>query len=72
MELLFNIHITPHPRYFVIVSFPMRSKCAVWLFVRLLEWLPDVQEDVGWIKDQTVKLLSHVLRRNVPQQLVAR
>lgn len=46
-----------------------------WLFVRLLEWLPDVQEDVGWIKDQTVKLLNYVLshgRSNVSQQLEAR
>lgn len=51
-------------------TLPVES--ALSLSIRLLEWLPDVQEDVGWIKDQTVKLLSHVLRRNVPQQLVAR
>ncbi|XP_026774536.3 patatin-like phospholipase domain-containing protein 2 [Pangasianodon hypophthalmus] len=54
-------------------TLPLES--AVSLSIRMLEWLPDVQEDVGWIKDQTVKLLNCVLnhaRRNVSQQLVAR
>lgn len=30
---------------------------------RLLEWLPDVQEDVGWIRDQILKILHHILSR---------
>lgn len=30
---------------------------------RFLEWLPDVQEDVGWIREQVLKVLQHVLRQ---------
>lgn len=30
---------------------------------RLLEWLPDVQEDVGWIREQLLKVAQHVLRQ---------
>eukprot|EP00063_Salmo_salar_P051003 XP_014025838.1 PREDICTED: patatin-like phospholipase domain-containing protein 2 isoform X2 [Salmo salar] len=31
--------------------------------VRLLEWLPDVQEDVGWIREQVVKVLQCAVSR---------
>lgn len=42
---------------------------------RFLEWLPDVQEDVGWIREQVLKVLQHVLRqasRSVFQHVSAR
>uniref|UniRef100_A0A4W5KFB5 Patatin like phospholipase domain containing 2 n=1 Tax=Hucho hucho TaxID=62062 RepID=A0A4W5KFB5_9TELE len=37
-------------------TLPLES--ALSMTVRLLEWLPDVQEDVGWIGEQTIKILS--------------
>uniref|UniRef100_A0A3Q3EBZ4 Patatin-like phospholipase domain-containing protein 2 n=1 Tax=Hippocampus comes TaxID=109280 RepID=A0A3Q3EBZ4_HIPCM len=40
-------------------TLPLES--ALSLTLRLLEWLPDVQEDVGWIQEQLVKVLQHVL-----------
>uniref|UniRef100_A0A4W5JZU4 Patatin like phospholipase domain containing 2 n=1 Tax=Hucho hucho TaxID=62062 RepID=A0A4W5JZU4_9TELE len=36
-------------------TLPLES--ALSMTVRLLEWLPDVQEDVGWIGEQTIKML---------------
>lgn len=76
---LLNIDITFYSAWFhfcnVLYWIVPVSKHAQWLFVRLLEWLPDVQEDVGWIKEQTVKLMNYILqhaRRNVSQQLVGR
>ncbi|XP_062246252.1 patatin-like phospholipase domain-containing protein 2 [Platichthys flesus] len=42
-------------------TLPLES--AVSMTLRLLEWLPDVQEDVGWIREQISKLLQHVLRQ---------
>ncbi|XP_045063826.1 patatin-like phospholipase domain-containing protein 2 [Coregonus clupeaformis] len=37
-------------------TLPLES--ALSMTVRLLEWLPDVQEDVGWIREQVVKMLQ--------------
>ncbi|KAJ8002466.1 hypothetical protein DPEC_G00159210 [Dallia pectoralis] len=42
-------------------TLPLES--AVSMTVRLLEWLPDVQEDVGWIREQTVKVLLGAVTR---------
>ncbi|XP_008304570.1 patatin-like phospholipase domain-containing protein 2 isoform X2 [Stegastes partitus] len=42
-------------------TLPLES--AMSLTLRLLEWLPDVQEDVGWIREQIMKVLQHVLRQ---------
>lgn len=42
-------------------TLPLES--AVSLTLRLLEWLPDVHEDVGWIREQILKVLQHVLHR---------
>uniref|UniRef100_A0A3B3DRE6 Patatin-like phospholipase domain-containing protein 2 n=1 Tax=Oryzias melastigma TaxID=30732 RepID=A0A3B3DRE6_ORYME len=42
-------------------TLPLES--AMSLTLRLLEWLPDVQEDVGWIRDQILKILHHILSR---------
>lgn len=42
-------------------TLPMES--ALSMTVRLFEWMPDVQEDVGWIGEQTVKTVQSVLRR---------
>lgn len=42
-------------------TLPLES--ALSLTLRLLEWLPDVQEDVGWIREQILKILQHVLRQ---------
>ncbi|KAL0968861.1 hypothetical protein UPYG_G00272830 [Umbra pygmaea] len=58
-------------------TLPLES--ALSMTVRLLEWLPDVQEDVGWIKEQTVKVLqsavsraTHTMSRTLPYQLELR
>ncbi|CAG08778.1 unnamed protein product, partial [Tetraodon nigroviridis] len=54
-------------------TLPLES--AVSLTLRFLEWLPDVQEDVGWIREQVLKVLQHVLRqasRSVFQHVSAR
>ncbi|XP_075693714.1 patatin-like phospholipase domain-containing protein 2 [Rhinoderma darwinii] len=42
-------------------TLPLES--AVSFTVRLLEWLPDVPEDIRWIKDQTRKVCHYVLRK---------
>ncbi|XP_013869094.1 patatin-like phospholipase domain-containing protein 2 [Austrofundulus limnaeus] len=42
-------------------TLPLES--AMSLTLRLLEWLPDVQEDVGWIREQILKILQCVLRQ---------
>ncbi|XP_064858999.1 patatin-like phospholipase domain-containing protein 2 [Oncorhynchus nerka] len=42
-------------------TFPLES--ALSMTVRLLEWLPDVQEDVGWIREQVVKVLQCAVSR---------
>ncbi|XP_058502455.1 patatin-like phospholipase domain-containing protein 2 [Solea solea] len=42
-------------------TLPLES--ALSLTVRLLEWLPDVQDDVGWIREQLLKVLQHLLRQ---------
>ncbi|KAM7414702.1 hypothetical protein PAMA_019491 [Pampus argenteus] len=54
-------------------TLPLES--AMSLTLRLLEWLPDVQEDVGWIREQTLKILQHVLRqasKSISQNVSAR
>ncbi|KAF7659864.1 hypothetical protein LDENG_00292110 [Lucifuga dentata] len=54
-------------------TLPLES--AVSLTVRLLEWLPDVQEDVGWIREQIFKVLQHILRqasKSISQNVSAR
>ncbi|KAJ8412883.1 hypothetical protein AAFF_G00104650 [Aldrovandia affinis] len=54
-------------------TLPLES--AMSLTIRLLEWLPDVQEDVGWMREQTAKLLQCCLRqakRSLSQQVSAR
>ncbi|XP_018537563.1 patatin-like phospholipase domain-containing protein 2 [Lates calcarifer] len=54
-------------------TFPLES--AMSLTLRLLEWLPDVQEDVGWIREQVFKILQHVLRqasKSISQHVSAR
>ncbi|GAA6087127.1 patatin-like phospholipase domain-containing protein 2 [Tachysurus ichikawai] len=59
----------------ILVPCTLPLESALSMSIRLLEWLPDVQEDVGWIKDQTVKLMNYILQhasRNVSQQLVGR
>ncbi|XP_068459058.1 patatin-like phospholipase domain-containing protein 2 isoform X2 [Clinocottus analis] len=54
-------------------TLPLES--ALSLTLRLLEWLPDVQEDVGWIRDQLLKILQHYLRqasKSISQHVSAR
>ncbi|XP_054898603.1 patatin-like phospholipase domain-containing protein 2 [Poeciliopsis prolifica] len=54
-------------------TLPLES--AMSLTLRLLEWLPDVQEDVGWIREQIQKILQRLLRqasRNFSQHISAR
>ncbi|KAK5867284.1 hypothetical protein PBY51_011790 [Eleginops maclovinus] len=40
-------------------TLPLES--AVSMSLRLLEWLPDIQDDVGWMQEQILKILQHVL-----------
>ncbi|XP_026168052.1 patatin-like phospholipase domain-containing protein 2 [Mastacembelus armatus] len=47
----------------MMVPYTLPLESAVSLTLRLLEWLPDVQEDVGWIQEQILKILQHVYRR---------
>ncbi|CAJ0967127.1 unnamed protein product [Ranitomeya imitator] len=42
-------------------TLPLES--ALSFTVRLLEWLPDVPEDIRWIKEQSRKVCRYVLRR---------
>ncbi|XP_043083793.1 patatin-like phospholipase domain-containing protein 2 isoform X2 [Puntigrus tetrazona] len=59
----------------VLLPYTLPLESALSLSIRLLEWLPDIQEDVGWMKEQTVKLLQSVLSqagRSVSQQVSAR
>ncbi|XP_036432381.1 patatin-like phospholipase domain-containing protein 2 [Colossoma macropomum] len=59
----------------ILLPYTLPLESAVSLSIRLLEWLPDIQEDVGWMKEQTVKLLQYVLQhagRSVSQQVSAR
>ncbi|XP_041853826.1 patatin-like phospholipase domain-containing protein 2 [Melanotaenia boesemani] len=54
-------------------TLPLES--ALSLTLRLLEWLPDVQEDVGWIREQIFKILQRILRqasRSFSQHVSAR
>ncbi|XP_034540677.1 LOW QUALITY PROTEIN: patatin-like phospholipase domain-containing protein 2 [Notolabrus celidotus] len=54
-------------------TLPLES--AMSLTLRLLEWLPDVQEDVGWMREQVLKILKHVLRqasKSISQHVSAR
>ncbi|XP_046890573.1 patatin-like phospholipase domain-containing protein 2 [Hypomesus transpacificus] len=54
-------------------TLPLES--ALSMTVRLLEWMPDVQEDVGWIGGQTVKMVQCVMRqasKSVSQRISAR
>lgn len=59
----------------ILIPYTLPLESAVSMSIRLMEWLPDVQEDVGWIKEQTVKLLQYVVQnagRSVSQQVSAR
>lgn len=59
----------------ILLPYTLPLESALSVSIRLLEWLPDIQEDVGWMKDQTVKLLQGVLShagRSVSQQVSAR
>lgn len=54
-------------------TLPLESAMSVTL--RLLEWLPDVHEDVGWIQEQMLKIGQHILRqasRSFSQHVSAR
>ncbi|XP_054633686.1 patatin-like phospholipase domain-containing protein 2 isoform X2 [Dunckerocampus dactyliophorus] len=54
-------------------TLPLES--ALSMTLRLLEWLPDVQEDVSWIREQLLKVLHHVLRqasKSITQRVYAR
>ncbi|XP_077143931.1 patatin-like phospholipase domain-containing protein 2 [Ranitomeya variabilis] len=42
-------------------TLPLES--ALSFTVRILEWLPDVPEDIRWIKEQTRKVCRYVLRK---------
>ncbi|XP_072291366.1 patatin-like phospholipase domain-containing protein 2 isoform X2 [Eucyclogobius newberryi] len=54
-------------------TLPLES--ALSLTLRLMEWLPDVHEDVGWIQELILMLMQHVLRQasqSISQHVSAR
>lgn len=59
----------------ILLPYTLPLESAVSMSIRLLEWLPDIQEDVGWMKEQTMKLLQSLVShagRSVSQQVSAR
>ncbi|KAF1386798.1 hypothetical protein PFLUV_G00098620 [Perca fluviatilis] len=59
----------------MMLPYTLPVESAMSLTLRLLEWLPDVQEDVGWMREQILKILQHVLRqasKSISQQVSAR
>ncbi|KAF3688749.1 Patatin-like phospholipase domain-containing protein 2 [Channa argus] len=59
----------------MMVPYTLPLESAISLTLRLLEWLPDVQEDVGWMREQTMKILQHVFRqtsKSISQHMSAR
>ncbi|XP_053576184.1 patatin-like phospholipase domain-containing protein 2 [Bombina bombina] len=47
----------------MMLPYTLPVESAVSFTVRLLEWLPDVPEDIRWIKEQTRKVCHYVLRK---------
>uniref|UniRef100_A0A8C6UWR3 Patatin-like phospholipase domain containing 2 n=1 Tax=Neogobius melanostomus TaxID=47308 RepID=A0A8C6UWR3_9GOBI len=45
----------------LMLPFTLPMESAMSLTLRLLEWLPDVHEDIGWIHEQILKLMQHIL-----------
>lgn len=59
----------------ILLPYTLPLESAVSLSIRLLEWLPDIQEDVGWMKEQTAKLLQSLCTqagKSMSQQVSAR
>ncbi|XP_053741485.1 patatin-like phospholipase domain-containing protein 2 isoform X1 [Synchiropus splendidus] len=47
----------------MMLPYTLPVESALSLTLRLVEWLPNVPEDVGWIGEQIIKILQHVLRQ---------
>ncbi|XP_068116876.1 patatin-like phospholipase domain-containing protein 2 [Hyperolius riggenbachi] len=47
----------------LMLPYTLPVESAVSFTFRLLEWLPDVPEDIRWIKEQTRKICRYVLRK---------
>ncbi|XP_047453448.1 patatin-like phospholipase domain-containing protein 2 isoform X2 [Mugil cephalus] len=47
----------------MMIPYTLPLESAMSVTVRLLEWLPDVQEDVTWIREQLSKVTQHVFRQ---------
>ncbi|KAJ8271529.1 hypothetical protein COCON_G00103880 [Conger conger] len=59
----------------LMIPYTLPLESAMSMTIRLLEWLPDVQEDVGWMREQMVKLVQCFLnqaKRRLSQQVSAR
>ncbi|KAG7468309.1 hypothetical protein MATL_G00141570 [Megalops atlanticus] len=59
----------------IMLPYTLPLESAMSITIRLLEWLPDVKEDLGWMQEQTVKLLQCFLRqakRSLSQHVSAR
>ncbi|XP_029010417.1 patatin-like phospholipase domain-containing protein 2 [Betta splendens] len=59
----------------MMVPYTLPLESAISLTTRLFEWLPDVHEDVEWMREQTFKILQHVFRRtskSISQRVSAR
>ncbi|XP_053141560.1 patatin-like phospholipase domain-containing protein 2 isoform X1 [Hemicordylus capensis] len=47
----------------LIIPYTLPIESAVSFTVRLLEWLPDVPEDIRWMKEQTRKVCHYFMRK---------
>ncbi|XP_026220737.1 patatin-like phospholipase domain-containing protein 2 [Anabas testudineus] len=59
----------------MMVPYTLPLESAISLTLRLLEWLPDVHEDVEWMGEQTLKIMQHVFRqtsKSISQHMSAR
>lgn len=59
----------------MILPYTLPLESAISMTVRLMEWMPDVQEDMVWVREQMVKILQCALRhasKSISQHVSAR
>nr|XP_012624969.1 patatin-like phospholipase domain-containing protein 2 isoform X2 [Microcebus murinus] len=59
----------------MMVPYTLPLESAVSFTIRLLEWLPDVPEDIRWVKEQTGSICQYLVmraKRNLRSRLSAR
>uniref|UniRef100_A0A665UBE8 triacylglycerol lipase n=1 Tax=Echeneis naucrates TaxID=173247 RepID=A0A665UBE8_ECHNA len=59
----------------IMLPYTLPLESAMFFTLRLLEWLPDVQEDVVWIREQILRIVQRILQqasRSISQHVSAR